>query len=425
LSINTISNAGVAGTLGMATSDASNLVFDGDSKLLYTGSSDGSTDRNFTINDGVTATIAVQTDGVNLTMSGASTEGTGNLNKMGGGTLTLSGSNLHTGLTTVLEGTLAYAKSDALSTGPITVDGNTAVLSLGGYSDQAATVTLAGGGTITGTTGVLSSTGTFEMQNGTVSGILGGSSALNKTTADTVTLTRSNTYTGNTTINEGKLTLGVDGSFNNSPIITVGDAGSSGAILDVTAKSHLEIGVGQELKGIGTIEGNVFVTGTHSPGNSPGVQTVTEDLTYSGSSIFNWELSTNSADQGDGTTTPYIFDQVIVGGNLVIGADAIFNILLDSTGSNVKFSDPFWDETHQWKVFDVAVGKTNLDNFLNITVSNDIDGNPYTSAPPPAMWPSGGFTYSGGNVYWNPVPEPSSALAGLLLGAGLLRRRRK
>jgi uncharacterized protein (TIGR03382 family) len=36
----------------------------------------------------------------------------------------------------------------------------------------------------------------------------------------------------------------------------------------------------------------------------------------------------------------------------------------------------------------------------------------------------GNFTIDGTNLQWNAVPEPTSALAGLLLAAGLLRRRR-
>ncbi|MEO8615888.1 MAG: MYXO-CTERM sorting domain-containing protein, partial [Luteolibacter sp.] len=37
----------------------------------------------------------------------------------------------------------------------------------------------------------------------------------------------------------------------------------------------------------------------------------------------------------------------------------------------------------------------------------------------------GTFSFSGGTtVTWTAVPEPTSSLAGLLLGAGLLRRRR-
>lgn len=36
----------------------------------------------------------------------------------------------------------------------------------------------------------------------------------------------------------------------------------------------------------------------------------------------------------------------------------------------------------------------------------------------------GSFTLSGNTLSWTAVPEPTSALAGLLIGAGLLRRRR-
>jgi hypothetical protein len=36
----------------------------------------------------------------------------------------------------------------------------------------------------------------------------------------------------------------------------------------------------------------------------------------------------------------------------------------------------------------------------------------------------GSFSLSGTTLTWSAVPEPTSALAGLLLGAGLLRRRR-
>jgi MYXO-CTERM domain-containing protein len=37
----------------------------------------------------------------------------------------------------------------------------------------------------------------------------------------------------------------------------------------------------------------------------------------------------------------------------------------------------------------------------------------------------GTFTITGSTLNWTAVPEPTSALAGLLLGAGLLRRRRQ
>src|SRR5207248_10389130 len=86
-------------------------------------------------------------------------------------------------------------RSNAISTGGLTVNGSTAVFDLGAsHTDSVGTVTLAGGGSINGTgTSAVTSTGTFEMQSGSVSAILAGSGiALNKTTSGTVTLSGAN-----------------------------------------------------------------------------------------------------------------------------------------------------------------------------------------------------------------------------------------
>ena len=204
LSVATIGNGGVAGNLGQATAAASNLVLGGGT-LQYTGST-ASTNRAFTLTAATTSSIDVQLAGTTLTISGASATTSGALTKIGAGTLTLSGTNAYTGLTNVSDGTLAYGISNALSTGAVTVDGAAAILSVGDFSDSVGAVTVANGGSITGTSGVLTSTGTFEMQSGTVSAILGGSGiALNKTTAGTVTLSGANTYTGVNTVSAGIL----------------------------------------------------------------------------------------------------------------------------------------------------------------------------------------------------------------------------
>jgi trimeric autotransporter adhesin len=96
------------------------------------------------------------------------------LTKTTSGTVTLSGLNLYTGLTTVSAGTLAYGINNALSTGAINVSGGT--LDMGTFSDTLGTVTLTSG-SITGTTGVLTGT-SYAMQSGTASAILGGAGAL-------------------------------------------------------------------------------------------------------------------------------------------------------------------------------------------------------------------------------------------------------
>jgi autotransporter-associated beta strand protein len=105
LSVATIGNGGVAGNLGQATNAAANLVYN-NGTLQYTGAT-ASTNRNFTINSGTTGTIDVTTN--NLTISGSSTATSGNLTKTGAGTLTLSGTNLYTGVTTLSNGTLSVA----------------------------------------------------------------------------------------------------------------------------------------------------------------------------------------------------------------------------------------------------------------------------------------------------------------------------
>ena len=123
ISVATIGNGGVAGNLGQASNAAANLVFD-NGTLQYTGAG-ASTDRNFTINNGTTATIEVTTAANTLTMSGASVATTGGFTKNGLGGLTLTGNNLHTGVTSINNGTLTLsgaAGSIAASSG-ITING--------------------------------------------------------------------------------------------------------------------------------------------------------------------------------------------------------------------------------------------------------------------------------------------------------------
>ncbi|MBQ8444841.1 MAG: autotransporter-associated beta strand repeat-containing protein, partial [Opitutales bacterium] len=99
---------------------------------------------------------------------------TGSLTKIGEGLLTLSGTNLYSGGTTISSGTLIAANASALGTNTVT---NNAELEL-----------------------------TFA--EGTMSNIISGTGSLSVNTTGTVVLSGTNTYTGNTTVAAGTLVMG-------------------------------------------------------------------------------------------------------------------------------------------------------------------------------------------------------------------------
>ena len=334
------------------------------------------------------------------------------LTKSGGGTQTFSGANTYAGGTTVNQGTLTVSGSGTLgsSTGALVVGhnnttaaGTSTVLNLsttldtvsGSLSGAISTPT---SGTNTATINTGGSGRNFTVNQtsaGTYAGVIGGDGAftLGGSSTSTLTLSGANTYTGATTIDAG--TLAINGSITSS--VTVNSTGTLG--------------------GDGTITGNVSVKGggTHAVGNSPGQQDIVGNLDYEANSLFAWDLNaTNGADPGvvlnNGT-----YDRVDVTGNLT-GIDAQFRVIL---GANA-FTDAFWTTDKTWNNIFTATGTfTDLATIFT-TVKWYEGGTDMTSSTSSI----GSFTLTGSTLTWSAVPEPSSALAGLLIGAGLLRRRR-
>jgi filamentous hemagglutinin family protein len=194
-------------------------------------------------------------------ISGAGTS----LTKQGAGTLTLSAANTYTGATTVSAGTLALGANNRIAnTSTVVVNGGT--LDINTRTDTVGGVQLVSG-SITGTTGVLTSSSAYDMRSGAVSAILGGGGiALSKSTGGTVTLSRANTYTGLTTVSAGTLRYGANNALATGAV-TVADggtydlAGFSDSIGALTVNSGVTGGVVTTGAGTLTLTGNIASTG--------------------------------------------------------------------------------------------------------------------------------------------------------------------
>ncbi|WP_395748858.1 autotransporter-associated beta strand repeat-containing protein [Prosthecobacter sp.] len=203
---------------------------------------------------GAARNLAVTGSG-DTVISGTITTTTGTLSKSGTGALTLSGANTFTGSTTVSDGALNLntTGSNALA-GNLIVSGGVASLQQSNQIADASTVTVSGGefavgtssesvagvqlvsGTISGTSGVLTSTTAYDMQSGTASAILSGSVDLNKTTTGTVILSGANTYTGKTSVTGGTLSISADTNLGAVPgAVTPDQLTLDGGTLQTTA----------------------------------------------------------------------------------------------------------------------------------------------------------------------------------------------
>jgi autotransporter-associated beta strand protein len=213
--------------------------------------------------------------------------GTNGLNKTTAGTVILGAANAYTGTTAVSAGTLQYGINDAIGSDAVTVSGGT--LDIGSYSDTVGAVTLSSG-SITGTSGVLTGT-SYQLESGSVSAILGGSGALVKTNAGTVTLSGANTYSGATTITNGALNIQNANALGST---AAGTTVASGAALELQGG----VTVGAEaltLNGSGissggalrNISGNNLYSGTVTLGSASRINSDAGTLTVSNASAIS------------------------------------------------------------------------------------------------------------------------------------------
>ncbi|MFM7243473.1 MAG: autotransporter-associated beta strand repeat-containing protein, partial [Planctomycetaceae bacterium] len=355
---------------------------------------------------------------------GGSTEWQGNIeiNSTGGnyaflsdsGTMTLSGT-----LTSIATGTFARrgvqfdGDGDIIVSGNIVKGGTAAVKDIFVSKLGAGTLTLSGTNNFSAGASVSAGTlraahvsafgsGTVTVNGGLLD--LAGLAIANPLDMSAGSVTNASAYAGTQTVSGA-----------------ISYAGTVGGTLDVAA--------GGLLKGAGvTFTGPVSITGTHSPGASPGLQTFTNGLGYTSAATLVWELSANTAaaiDRG------IVYDAIdmTTGGSLSIHPSAtislVFNApLADSTPSTVDWDDAFWGSPQQWKVIDVLAPVTwNEVSFANVLVGNDSTGASLGSKRPGSSFTTAAV---GGDLYVVYVPEPSLLAAGAAgLGLMLVVRRRR
>lgn len=280
----TLRGYGVSGG-GALRNISGNNSFGGLITLTSAGGAQISSDSGtLTLKGGTTGNFPLVFDGSgNITFSTTPISGSGAITKNGAGIVTYNFPNTYTGLTTINSGTILYGVDNAILSGAVTVTGGT--LDIATYSDIVGTVTLGtldlASGTITGTSGMLSSA-IWTVYNGTISAIIAGDGGvLTKSTPGTVFLTRSNQYTGATTVSAG--------------ILEIQDSYALGlidGITTVSAGATLEIdGDGLSIPEYITFSGTGHLY-TGAIRNTTGDNTLTGLLTLGAAAMIKSDIST-------------------------------------------------------------------------------------------------------------------------------------
>jgi fibronectin-binding autotransporter adhesin len=317
--------------------------------------------------------------------------GAGNVSKLNGGAVTLTGSNSYSGNTTLFDGALVAGHANALGTGNI-------IFSSGGGNAGTIRYTAASAGTDWASR-IQNSTGTIRLDtdgnNVNLAGTIDSSNVngLVKSGNGTLTLGGANAYGGATTVSAGSL-------------IVNGDQSAATGVLDVAS--------GATLGGSGTIGGATTINGILAPGNSAGLLTFNSSVTLSNSATTVMEIN------GVGTRGTD-FDAIDVVGLLTYDGT-----LTLSMGTTFGFG------SYSFDLFDFGSTEGSFDS---VELAGDYSGSLINNAGVWGLTSVTGsltntwtFTESSGLLELGVVPEPSTyallALAAAGLGAHVVRRRR-
>ena len=246
-----------------------------------------SASSGYTVNGATISVVGSGTNGITVTNGSALTfngglTGSGDLNKVGAGTLFVGGNSTgFNGALRLNEGSVNLTATNALGTG-VLIQSNgssTAIFSAGGtYNDNMSLYNVSftnSGNTLSGTI-TNNGSGTFlsaASTTNTISGVITGSGGLTKdgTGALVIAGSANNTFTGATVVEEGRLVL------SNSS----GNAINSSSSIQVNSGGTLVLGASNQIgDGIGLIlNGGTFLVGAANVTEDLGTLTLTADST--------------------------------------------------------------------------------------------------------------------------------------------------
>ncbi|NCF13613.1 MAG: PEP-CTERM sorting domain-containing protein, partial [Verrucomicrobiaceae bacterium] len=247
----------------------------------------------------------------------------------------------------------------------------------------------------------------------TLGGAIGGSGGMTKIGNSTLTLSGANTYSGNTIVSDGTLSLATGSSHSGTGAYTV-----EGGILKVATGVDLS-----------THAMTIGLGGVISPGNSPGTA-ITGSQTWNDGGTFLWEI--NASDDAGGTIgTDPGWDWLDITGTLdlanlsaggfTIDIDSLTasNLAGDAVGFDTWTKGTPGDVDYSFIIASASGGITDFD-----AADFTLDSSGFTNGP---SW-DWQIVLSGGTdlvLEAYAIPEPSSTallgLGGLVL---MLRRKR-
>jgi fibronectin-binding autotransporter adhesin len=227
------------------------------------------------------------TDGAVLADNGG---GTVNLVKANGGTMIITGNNTYSGGTFVNGGTLQLGAADVIPNRSALSVATGATFDLNGNNETV--------GSISGRGSILNSANNFRVgaddSSTTFSGVISGSGKLTKVGSGVLTLSGINTYTGNTTINEGTISISQQANLGDSANNVVFNDGTLKVTESFTASAAKTL----NFNGNGTVDidagKTLGFTSTHDltgSGNltkeGAGTLTLAGDNGYTGNFVIN------------------------------------------------------------------------------------------------------------------------------------------